>query len=36
MILNQFSAFGNHLVHHLCTGRALDDVLHDVVERPGR
>jgi cysteine synthase len=36
VILNQFSAFGNHLVHHLCTGRALDHVFHEVVEsRPG-
>jgi cysteine synthase len=26
MIFNQFSEFGNHLVHYLCTGRALERV----------
>ncbi len=29
-ILNQFSEFGNHLVHYLCTGRALDLVFESV------
>ncbi|HSW30204.1 MAG TPA: pyridoxal-phosphate dependent enzyme [Longimicrobiales bacterium] len=27
VILNQFSEFGNYLVHHLCTGRALAAIL---------
>jgi len=36
VILNQFSEFGNHLVHYLCTGRALEHVLQAVsVGRPG-
>jgi cysteine synthase A len=26
VVFNQFSEFGNHLVHYLCTGRALDRV----------
>jgi cysteine synthase len=30
VILNQFSEFGNHLVHYLCTGRALDHVLQAI------
>jgi cysteine synthase len=30
VIVNQFSEFGNHLVHYLCTGRALDDVMGSV------
>jgi cysteine synthase len=30
VILNQFSEFGNHLVHYLCTGRALDHVFRTV------
>jgi cysteine synthase len=32
VILNQFSEFGNYLVHYLCTGRALEHIyraLHD-------
>ena len=36
VILNQFSEFGNHLVHYACTGRALDHVLEDVAaSHPG-
>ncbi len=35
VILNQFSEFGNHLVHYLCTGRALDTVFRSVqAQRP--
>lgn len=30
VILNQFSEFGNHLAHYVCTGRALDDVVRSV------
>jgi cysteine synthase A len=30
VILNQFSEFGNHLVHYLCTGRALEHVFHEL------
>ena len=30
MIINQFSEFGNHLVHYLCTGRALE-LIYDAV-----
>ncbi|HSW19701.1 MAG TPA: pyridoxal-phosphate dependent enzyme [Ramlibacter sp.] len=29
VVLNQFSEFGNYLVHYLCTGRALDAVFAD-------
>jgi len=32
-ILNQFSEFGNHLVHHLCTGAALERVYETMRER---
>jgi cysteine synthase A len=36
VILNQFSEFGNHLVHYACTGRALDHVFEDVAaSHPG-
>jgi cysteine synthase A len=36
VILNQFSEFGNHLVHYACTGRALDHVLEEVAaSNPG-
>jgi cysteine synthase A len=28
--LNQFSEFGNHLIHHLCTGRAVERVLEST------
>jgi cysteine synthase len=31
-ILNQFSEFGNHLVHHLVTGRALERVFGSVAQ----
>ena len=35
VILNQFSEFGNHLAHYLCTGRALDHVFRTVAaDRP--
>ena len=30
VIVNQFSEFGNYLVHYLCTGRALDRVFSDL------
>ena len=30
IILNQFSEFGNYLVHYLCTGRALDRIFQDM------
>ena len=30
MIVNQFSEFGNYLVHYYCTGRALDRVFADM------
>ena len=30
VIFNQFSEFGNHLVHHLCTGRALGEVFESM------
>jgi cysteine synthase len=34
-ILNQFSEFGNHLVHYLCTGRALETIFEAVAaDRP--
>ena len=32
VILNQFSEFGNYLVHYLCTGAALEHVLTDLRE----
>jgi cysteine synthase len=36
VILNQFAEFGNHLVHYLCTGAALDSVFRSVERsRPG-
>jgi cysteine synthase len=30
VILNQFAEFGNHLAHHLCTGRALGAVFENL------
>jgi len=30
IIFNQFNEFGNHLVHYLCTGKALQDVFEDM------
>jgi cysteine synthase A len=36
IILNQFSEFGNHLVHYQCTGRALGAVFDSMAEsEPG-
>src|SRR5713226_299 len=35
VILNQFSEFGNHLIHYLCTGRALERVFDALRERVG-
>jgi cysteine synthase len=36
VIFNQFSEFGNHLVHYLCTGRALGAVFESMAEtEPG-
>ena len=36
VIVNQFSEFGNYLVHYLCTGRALDRIFADLSNRePG-
>jgi cysteine synthase len=36
VIFNQFSEFGNHLVHYLCTGRALRAVFEAMAEsEPG-
>jgi cysteine synthase A len=36
VIANQFSEFGNYLVHYLCTGRALDRIYEDLREsEPG-
>ncbi len=36
VIFNQFSEFGNHLVHYLCTGSALATVFESVTEaNPG-
>ncbi len=32
VIFNQFSEFGNHLVHYLCTGRAFGDVFEHLRE----
>jgi cysteine synthase len=33
VILNQFSEFGNHLVHYQCTGRALERVVESLQTR---
>src|SRR5437764_711143 len=33
VILNQFSEFGNHLAHFLCTGSALETVVESMRER---
>jgi cysteine synthase len=30
VIFNQFSEFGNHLVHYLCTGRALEKIFQSL------
>jgi cysteine synthase len=36
VIFNQFAEFGNHLVHYLCTGRALEAVFDSMTEaEPG-
>ena len=36
LVLNQFCDFGNHVVHRLCTGRALERLARQVQEdRPG-
>jgi cysteine synthase len=36
VIFNQFAEFGNHLVHYLCTGRALEAVFGSMTEaEPG-
>src|SRR5206468_515896 len=35
VILNQFSEFGNHLAHYLCTGRALERIFDSLRERDG-
>jgi len=36
VILNQFSEFGNYLVHHLATGAALERIFESLLERePG-
>ena len=36
IIFNQFCEFGNHLVHRLCTGRALGHIYEDIRRRaPG-
>ena len=32
VIFNQFSEFGNHLIHYLCTGRALGAVFESMAE----
>jgi cysteine synthase len=32
VIFNQFSEFGNHLIHYLCTGRALERVVQALRE----
>jgi hypothetical protein len=34
-IFNQFSEFGNHLVHYLCTGAALERIYDSLREREG-
>lgn len=33
LILNQFAEFGNHVVHYLATGRALERVVESLAER---
>ena len=36
VVLNQFSEFGNHLAHFLCTGQAMDQIFQAVrARRPG-
>jgi len=35
VILNQFSEFGNHLAHYLCTGTALERVFETLREKEG-
>jgi len=36
VIFNQFSEFGNHLIHYLCTGRALERVFESLrTSQPG-
>ena len=35
VILNQFSEFGNHLAHYLCTGSALERVYESMRQREG-
>ena len=36
VIFNQFSEFGNHLIHYLCTGRAVDSVVESLrAQEPG-
>src|SRR5580700_6813269 len=34
VIINQFSEFGNHLVHYLCTGQAMEAVFESVASGP--
>jgi cysteine synthase len=36
VIFNQFSEFGNHLVHWLCTGRALERIFLQLADRNPR
>src|SRR5207249_1436271 len=36
VIFNQFSEFGNHLIHYLCTGRALQRIFENLHARDGR
>lgn len=33
VIFNQFCEFGNHLVHYLCTGKAIERVFHALQKR---
>jgi hypothetical protein len=36
VVFNQFSEFGNHLVHYLCTGRAAETVMESLIKKqPG-
>ena len=35
VIINQFSEFGNHLVHYLCTGQAMASVFDSLAEAAG-
>src|SRR5947209_9147413 len=36
VIFNQFSEFGNHLIHYLCTGRAVDSLVESLrAQEPG-